>query len=75
MILWTVMPLELVFSQEEIKNPYEQINYAGADVMVERISDTERRIVRILSTDPQDFLRDDIKPGVVLTYKPVISEI
>lgn len=71
MILWTVIPLEVIFSQEEVKSPYEHIDYKGTVVMVERISDFERRIVRIISTDPQDYLRYDIQPGVILTYMPI----
>lgn len=71
MILWTVMPMELVFGQEEFLNPYEEVEYSGAKVLVEKQSPTECRIVRILSTDPSHFLRPDLQPGVTLSYKPV----
>ncbi|MDR3563552.1 MAG: YlzJ-like family protein [Negativicutes bacterium] len=70
MILWTVMPLELVFSSEYSPSPFEDIDYAGTKMMVERISDNERRVVRILSSAPEDFLRPEIQPGTVLRYQP-----
>lgn len=69
MILWTIMPEELVFSQESNPIPYEEIEFAGAKMMVEKVSDSERRIVRILSTDPADYLRQDIQPGNLLIAK------
>jgi hypothetical protein len=72
MILWTIMPLELVFGQEDVSNSYEEVEYDGIKMMVERMSANQCRIVRILSTDPQDYLRGPIQPGVVLTYKPSV---
>jgi len=73
MILWTVMPLELVFGQEDISNPYDEIDYDGTKLMVERVSINQCRVVRLLSSNPQDYLRDDIQPGAMLTYKPVLA--
>lgn len=72
MILWTIMPLELVFGQEDISNNYDEIDYDGTKLMVEKVSVNQCRIVRILSSNPQDYLRDDIQPGVMLTYKPLL---
>jgi len=63
-MLWTIMPLELVFSQEDTLNPYEEIEYAGTQVMVEKTSANQCRIVRIISTDPADYLRPDLQPGI-----------
>jgi hypothetical protein len=69
MILWTIMPEELVFSQEANPSPYEEIEFSGAKMMVEKVSVTQCRIVRILSSDPADYLRQDIQPGTVLIAK------
>ncbi|HWR43095.1 YlzJ-like family protein [Sporomusa sp.] len=64
MILWTVMPMEAVFPQAY--NPtYDEIEYAGTKMLVEKTSVDEYRVVRILSTNPQDYLRQDIQPGTV----------
>lgn len=64
------MPDDLVFGQELLQNPYEEIEYAGIQMMVEKLSANECRIVRILSTDPADYLRQDIQPGAVLISRP-----
>ncbi|MPM45097.1 hypothetical protein SDC9_91782 [bioreactor metagenome] len=71
MILWTVMPLELVFGQQDVSNPYEEIDYAGTKMMVEKMPFNQCRVVRILSSNPMDYLRSDIQPGVVLSYQPM----
>lgn len=64
------MPEELVFGQESVQSPYEEIEYAGARMLVEKVSGNQCRIVRLISTDPGDYLRQDIQPGLVLTSKP-----
>ncbi|WP_094607547.1 hypothetical protein SPSIL_023740 [Sporomusa silvacetica DSM 10669] len=71
MVLWTVMPMEIILSQEYQPN-YEEIEYAGTKMMVEKTANNEYRVVRILSTDPQDYLRNDIQPGAVLSYEPIL---
>lgn len=72
MILWTVMPIELVLAQQDnVSNPYEEIEYAGTKMMVERMPSNQCRIVRILSSNPMDFLRSDIQPGTILNFKPM----
>lgn len=63
------MPEELVFAQESNASHYEEIEYGGAKMMVEKVSDSQCRIVRLLSTDPLDYLRQDLQPGNVLTAK------
>ncbi len=68
MILWTVMPLELVFGEQESSTPYEEIEYAGTKLMVERLSPTEGKVVRIISSNPADFLNPQYQPGTRLTY-------
>ncbi|WP_021167650.1 hypothetical protein SOV_19070 [Sporomusa ovata DSM 2662] len=70
MVLWTIMPMEILLSQEYQPN-YEEIEYAGTKMLVEKTADNEYRIVRILSTDPRDYLRNDIQPGAVLSYEPI----
>ncbi len=67
------MPLELVLPPAEASNTYEEIEYAGAKVMIEKISEEQCRIVRIISSNPADYLRADIQPGVSLTYRPALQ--
>jgi hypothetical protein len=75
MLLWTVMPIELVLDGAEKLTAYEEIDYAGLRVLVEKLGPAECRIVRLVSTEPQDFLRPEVQPGNILTYRPVLTNI
>lgn len=69
MIMWTVVPMDIVFNPAEPAPTYEELNYNGTNMLVEKLSPTQCRIVRLLSTNPADYLRPDIQPGVVLNYR------
>jgi hypothetical protein len=73
MIIWTVLPEEIVLNDtlaQELPK-LEEVDYGGTKLIVETMSPSQCRIVRILSSDPQDYLRPELQPGVVLTYRPV----
>lgn len=75
MTLWTVMPLELVFGPQEPAVPYEEVEYGGTKLMVERLSPTEGKIVRVISSNPDDFLNPRYQPGTLLTYSIIPSAL
>lgn len=64
MVLWTVMPDEVIFAQD-YSPVFEDVEIAGTRMLVEKTAGDEYRVVRLLSTDPQDYLRNDIQPGTV----------
>lgn len=75
MVLWTVIPIEMVMADPYQPPVYEEIDYAGVPLIVEKTGPVDCRIVRLISTNPQDYLRADIQPGVLLTYQPVPATI
>lgn len=70
MILWTPMQLELVFEGlEEMCPPeYSQISYQGVPMLVERTPSGKAKIVRLLSTNPQDYLNASYVPGNIVDF-------
>ena len=65
MILYTPMQLELVlegFDRTEYPE-YREINYDGVPLLVERAEHGKNRIVKLLSTNPYDYLRAELAPG------------
>jgi len=75
MVLWTVIPIEMVMADPYQQPVFEDIEYAGVTVTVEKLGPVQSRIVRLISTDPQDFLREDIQPGMILTYQPMSATV
>ncbi|KMM38655.1 YlzJ-like family protein [Guptibacillus hwajinpoensis] len=68
MILYTILPHEAVFPPEQ--SVYDQqniIEWNGVELLVERTSLTECRVVQVLSTNPQDYLNEATQPGQMLT--------
>jgi hypothetical protein len=67
-ILYTPMQLELVLEgldKTEYPN-YEKIEYDGVSMLVERTNLGQRKIVKLLSTKPRDYLRQDLFPGAII---------
>lgn len=70
MMLYTPMPLELVLAGKDDFNPsYEEVNIRGRKVLVERTDATHASVVRVLSTNPADFLDPTLFPGAVITFQ------
>ncbi|NLJ75702.1 MAG: hypothetical protein GX325_00360 [Peptococcaceae bacterium] len=65
MILYTPMQLELVLEGfDKTKYPeYKEIKYKGVPVLVEKTDSGEQKIVKLLSTDPADYLKQEMLPG------------
>ncbi|WP_147532188.1 YlzJ-like family protein [Bacillus marasmi] len=69
MILYTMMPHELVFPEQAQTEPGQMlVTYEGIPVMVEKTAEQDLRVVRILSTDPQHYLNDKITPGAKISF-------
>ncbi|MEW6423307.1 MAG: YlzJ-like family protein [Bacillota bacterium] len=70
MILYTPMPLELVTEGfEEMKQPVTRLVFwEGIPLIIEDTGSGRGRVVRLLSTEPEDYLRTDLFPGAVVRY-------
>ena len=65
--------MELVLDGLEKPFNYEEIEYNGIKMMVEKIASDQYRIVRLITTNPEDYLSAQIQPGSILTYQPVLN--
>ncbi len=75
MILYTIMPLELVMegmgNQETSQERREiEIEVEGRKLVVQPQSATEGRVVRLLSTNPEDYLKGEWQPGSLIRFSP-----
>jgi hypothetical protein len=69
MILYTMMPEEMIFPVENHENASPQmLNYNGVPVLAEQSEGGSYHIVRILSTDPSHFLNPDCAPGTKISF-------
>jgi len=74
MILWSIIPPEMIWGTVNPPSPYEEIEYNGMKCLVEKTSTTQYRVVRLLTTNPTDYLSTELEPGKLLTYDPLQEE-
>jgi hypothetical protein len=69
MILYTMMPQELIFPVQEHNEAQTMlVTYQGVPLMVERTEEQDYRVVRVVSTDPQHYLNNQISPGTKISF-------
>lgn len=67
MILYTMMPQELVFQTPVTEyGKQEIIHYDGIPLLVEQDENHRYRVIQIMSTDPSHFLDHRCAPGTIL---------
>lgn len=71
MLLWTIMPLESVFPAEPYQPDYEEITLGQSRVLMERINARQCKVVRLITTEPGEYLDPRLQPGTVVAYSPV----
>lgn len=67
MVLYTVVPLEDVMEGiEEDPAATMELSMGGLTLEVETLGGFRAKVVRVLSTDPEHFLRPHSQPGAII---------
>lgn len=67
MIHYAALPPELIFQGCESYTPeYLTIPFARGSIVMEPLSATEMRIVRLMSSDLRDYLNPALQPGRII---------
>ncbi|KUO52262.1 MAG: hypothetical protein APF76_04280 [Desulfitibacter sp. BRH_c19] len=66
MVLYTPLLVEEVLKDQDKIKELREIDYQGKRLQVEMLEEGQYRIVRIISSCPQDFLISELQPGTVL---------
>ncbi|PKM89976.1 MAG: hypothetical protein CVU87_03580 [Firmicutes bacterium HGW-Firmicutes-12] len=75
MVIYTPIPPEIIWqdtNETDFKIIEEKINGIAVNILV--TSDSTARIERILSTDPQDYLKALYQPGLNIEYQAVMKK-
>ena len=49
------------------KRDYHEVQIGDVTMILERISDSESKIVKLISTNPNDFLNPTLQPGKIVS--------
>lgn len=70
-IIYTPLPIELVLEGiDKDGPPLQELEINGVKMLVEQQGMEKCRIVRLLSTDPADYLKSEYMPGTELKFVP-----
>lgn len=73
MIIYSTVPLETIFEDyDKMKLNYREIQVGHIKMVVEQVSDSEGRIVRLISPIAQDFLIPQYQPGNIIQFRPLL---
>ncbi|MCM3570784.1 YlzJ-like family protein [Neobacillus mesonae] len=76
MILYTMMPHELVFPPDaDAFGKQQMVKYQGIPLLVEQSDQQNVQVVRILSSDPQHFLDARVCPGEKISFSSLEGEV
>ncbi|MFD2616833.1 YlzJ-like family protein [Terrilactibacillus laevilacticus] len=71
--MYTIYPEEVIFSDNECeKNNQMTLTVQGVTLVVEVENHNQLKIVRLISSDPQDFLDERFQPGEQIIMKPLL---
>ncbi|MBS4008231.1 MAG: YlzJ-like family protein [Clostridium sp.] len=66
-MLWTIVPLEVVLEGSESFQPaYTEIIRNNTRLVVEELGKNSAKIIRVISSNPIDYLNPAIQPGNII---------
>ncbi|NLV91940.1 MAG: hypothetical protein GX030_06060 [Firmicutes bacterium] len=67
-MMWTIVPDEVVWEgfEEDNREYVELIGVNGVLMQVEPIGGNQGRVVRVISSEPEDYWRPECQPGVLV---------
>lgn len=64
------MPVEYILEGFDRERDFQEIRIGDVTMIIEPLSATRCRIVRLLSPNPQDYLQAKYSPGTVIHFRP-----
>ena len=73
MIMYSTVPIEVIFENyDKMKLNYREIQFGHINMVVEQLSESEGRIVRLISPIAQDYLLPQYQPGNIIRFNPTL---
>lgn len=69
MILYTMMPHELIFPTDPAEYSKQRVvQYQGIPLLIEAVDEQNARVVQVMSSDPVHFLDQRCCPGAKISF-------
>ncbi len=66
MLIWTIIPEDLVFAGIENVKSGREVMYCGRRLLVSPMPEGKMCIMRVISSNPRDFMDPRFQPGTVI---------
>ena len=75
MINYSIFRSSFIFSEwEQFEPEYEEITISDSlSLQVERCNNDSFKVVKIISTDPKEYLKGNLMPGNIYKYNDIIN--
>ncbi|MBU7005557.1 YlzJ-like family protein [Phosphitispora fastidiosa] len=74
-LIYTPLPIEMVLEGIDRTGPqYQELEVQGVKLQVEQCGLDRCRIVRLISTNPMDYLKNEYQPGTELRFVPQFAD-
>lgn len=71
MVIYTPIPADFLLSDQDKNRKFTEIPFGEAIVVAEISGEGVCKVVRLISSDPEDYLNPQLQPGCEVVYKPV----
>ncbi|HHX94245.1 MAG TPA: ribonuclease [Clostridia bacterium] len=73
MILYTPVPVDYLLSLSGKERNFKEIPYGDATIVAEVMEEGTYQVVRVISSNPDDYMNPELQPGCQITFKPVFQ--
>ncbi|MFO7264429.1 MAG: YlzJ-like family protein [Bacillota bacterium] len=70
MIIYSAIPVEYILEGMDQERHFQEVRIDDVTMIIEPVTPTQYRIVRLLSPNPQDYLHAKYTPGTVIHFRP-----
>lgn len=66
MLIWSVIPEDIVFDGIENVKAGKEVMYQGRRLLVSPLPEGKMCIMRVISSNPRDFMDPHLQPGTII---------
>lgn len=75
MVIYTPVPVEALTQSPEEERRFTEIPFGDAVILAEVTPEGNCKVVRLISSNPDDFLNPDFQPGSEIMMAPVFQSL
>jgi hypothetical protein len=73
MTMYSIIPEEIIFAgAEDQQFAFIDMKINGVDVQVEMMNAHQAKIIRLFSSNANDYLNQDLAPGKIIEFQPMV---